>query len=167
MRELATQAANDTNTPEDRAEIQKEIDQLAQEITRISTDTEFNTQKLLIGDLDVKFHIGANQDQNISLSIGNMDADSLMVSGQLSDAQPLTGLANVNLYSRTLNDITIKFEVGNTKETTAEFTAANETDPDTITVTLAGDGTDIDASLSSVVKALKSVAGDAGCFQSR
>ncbi|MGB3972299.1 MAG: flagellin, partial [Limnochordia bacterium] len=43
MRELATQSANDTNTPEDRVEIQKEIDQLAQEITRISTDTEFNT----------------------------------------------------------------------------------------------------------------------------
>ena len=162
MRELATQAANDTNTPEDRAEIQKEIDQLAQEITRISTDTEFNTQKLLNGDLDVKFHIGANQGQNISLSIGNMDADSLMVSGQLSDAQSLTGLDNVNLYSRTLNDITIKFEVGDTRETTAEFTAANESDPDTITVTLAGDGNNTDASLSSVVKALKSVAGDAG-----
>ncbi|HPT83598.1 MAG TPA: flagellin [Limnochordia bacterium] len=165
MRELATQAANDTNTPEDRAEIQKEIDQLAQEITRISTDTEFNTQKLLNGDLDVKFHIGANQDQNISLSIGNMDADSLMVSGQLSAAQELTALdANVYLYSRTLKNITITFEVGNTKETTAEFTAAaDDTGSDTITVTLAGDGNNnIDASLSSVVKALKSVAGDAG-----
>ena len=46
MRELAVQASTDTNTPADRAEIQKEIDQLATEVTRISTDTEFNTQTL-------------------------------------------------------------------------------------------------------------------------
>jgi len=51
MRELAVQAANDTNTDSDRSEIQKEIDQLATEITRISTDTEFNTKKLLNGDM--------------------------------------------------------------------------------------------------------------------
>lgn len=51
MRELAVQAANDTNTESDRSEIQKEIDQLATEITRISTDTEFNTKKLLNGDM--------------------------------------------------------------------------------------------------------------------
>jgi len=51
MRELAVQAANDTNTDDDRAELQKEIDQLISEINRISTDTEFNTKKLLNGDL--------------------------------------------------------------------------------------------------------------------
>ena len=51
MRELAVQSANDTNTEADRAEIQKEVDQLTKEITRISTDTEFNTRKLLDGSL--------------------------------------------------------------------------------------------------------------------
>ena len=51
MRELAVQSANDTNTESDRAEIQKEVDQLTKEITRIATDTEFNTRKLLNGDL--------------------------------------------------------------------------------------------------------------------
>ncbi len=80
MRELAVQSATDTNTDEDRAEIQKEIDQLATEITRISTDTEFNTQKLLNGDYNGKiFHIGANQKQNISLTIRNMSAVELGV----------------------------------------------------------------------------------------
>lgn len=49
MRELATQAANDTNTSEDRGEIQKEINQLSSEINRIGNTTEFNTQKLLNG----------------------------------------------------------------------------------------------------------------------
>ncbi|MFB6468942.1 flagellin [Cytobacillus sp. Hz8] len=49
MRELATQASNDTNTTEDRGEIQKEMNQLTSEINRIGNTTEFNTQKLLKG----------------------------------------------------------------------------------------------------------------------
>ena len=51
MRELAVQSANDTNTDDDRAEMQQEIDQLSEEVTRISTDTEFNTKKLLDGSM--------------------------------------------------------------------------------------------------------------------
>ncbi|WP_079506679.1 flagellin N-terminal helical domain-containing protein [Mesobacillus jeotgali] len=47
MRELAVQAGNDTNTSDDRGEIQKEINQLTSEINRIGNTTEFNTQKLL------------------------------------------------------------------------------------------------------------------------
>lgn len=49
MRELATQAANDTNVDVDRTEIQKEINQLTSEINRIGNTTEFNTMKLLNG----------------------------------------------------------------------------------------------------------------------
>lgn len=49
MRELAVQAANDTNTETDRKEIQKEINQLTSEINRIGNATEFNTKKLLNG----------------------------------------------------------------------------------------------------------------------
>ena len=52
MRELSVQAANDSNTDADRAEIQKEVDQLTEEIDRISNTTEFNTKKLLNGDLE-------------------------------------------------------------------------------------------------------------------
>lgn len=47
MRELAVQAANDSNTDADREEIQKEINQLTGEVTRIGNSTEFNTIKLL------------------------------------------------------------------------------------------------------------------------
>lgn len=49
MRELAVQAANETYTSGDRMEIQREIDQLKDEIDRISNATEFNTKKLLDG----------------------------------------------------------------------------------------------------------------------
>jgi flagellin len=50
MRELATQASNDTNTDTDRDEIQKEMNQLTSEINRIGNTTEFNTQTLMNGD---------------------------------------------------------------------------------------------------------------------
>ncbi|MBI3038929.1 hypothetical protein HYY75_07770, partial [bacterium] len=49
MRELAIQAGNDTLTSNDRLEIQKEIEQLKNDINRISNTTEFNTKKLLDG----------------------------------------------------------------------------------------------------------------------
>lgn len=50
MRELAVQAGNGVYTSSDRAEIQKEIDQLKEEINRVASSTEFNTKKLLNGD---------------------------------------------------------------------------------------------------------------------
>ncbi|WP_394234929.1 flagellin [Niallia oryzisoli] len=49
MRELSVQSGNDTNTDADRKEIQKEVNQLTDEIDRIATTTEFNTKKLLDG----------------------------------------------------------------------------------------------------------------------
>ena len=50
MRELSVQASNDTNNADDRTEIQKEMNQLTSEVSRIGNNTEFNTQKLLNGN---------------------------------------------------------------------------------------------------------------------
>lgn len=52
MRELATQASNDTNNQTDRGEIQKEINQLTSEINRIGSTTTFNTKNLLDGSVE-------------------------------------------------------------------------------------------------------------------
>lgn len=49
MRELAIQSANDTLTSKDRLEIQKEVNQLKDDLNRIAFNTEFNTKKLLDG----------------------------------------------------------------------------------------------------------------------
>lgn len=82
MRELSVQSANDTNTEDDRAEIQKEIDQLSEEMTRIGDTTEFNTQSLLDGSLeDVTFQIGANENQSMSISVNDMQSVALKVDG--------------------------------------------------------------------------------------
>ena len=69
-RELAVQAANDTNVTEDRNAISEELSQLKSEFDRIKDQTEFNTQKLLNGDFKNKnFQVGANNAQNIAVSI--------------------------------------------------------------------------------------------------
>jgi flagellin len=52
MRELAVQAANDTNTSFDRQQLQGEASRLVSEVNRISSDTEFNTMKLLNGTFE-------------------------------------------------------------------------------------------------------------------
>ena len=80
MNELATQAANDTNTSTDRGAIQKEINQLTSEIDRIRSTTQFNTQNLLDGNFKNKnLQVGSLKGQKITLSIDNMDATSLSV----------------------------------------------------------------------------------------
>lgn len=75
MRELAVQAANDTNTDDDRAELQKEIDQLISEINRISTDTEFNTKKLLNGDLGKVAQITGGEGTSVYTNLMATGAD--------------------------------------------------------------------------------------------
>ncbi|MBC2400060.1 flagellin [Clostridium tetanomorphum] len=84
MRELAVQSANDTNVTADRSAIQKEMNQLAKEINRIASQTEFNTKKLLASGITLQFHVGANKDQKIQLSINVIDATKLSVGGTAS-----------------------------------------------------------------------------------
>ncbi|MBU8905993.1 flagellin Hag [Desertibacillus haloalkaliphilus] len=97
MRELTVQAGNGTNEPEDLQAIQDEINSLQEEIDGIADRTEFNGKTLLdgsfsdVGGFDtagaeitdpdtvdsVFLQIGANQDQQLQLNIGNMSADTL------------------------------------------------------------------------------------------
>jgi len=71
MRELAVQAANDTNVSVDRTAIGQEIKQLGIELERIMNNTEFNEQKLLDGSAGVSgtvnIQVGANTTQNMEL----------------------------------------------------------------------------------------------------
>lgn len=68
MRELAVQSANDTNTNTDRAEMQKEFDQLVEEIDRIGNQTEFNTKKLLNGGAGIQ---GNTNNANVAIAGGS------------------------------------------------------------------------------------------------
>ncbi len=78
MNELAVQGANDTNENIDRDAINEELDQLTQELDRISTTTQFNKQNLLDGSFQSKnLHVGANAKQKIEISINNMNSETL------------------------------------------------------------------------------------------
>lgn len=80
MRELSVQAASDTMTDDDREKIDLEFQELKKEITRISTDTEFNTRTLLNGDYKdegLKIQVGANSGQHIEMFIGEVSSTSL------------------------------------------------------------------------------------------
>ena len=82
MNELATQAANDTNTSTDRTAIQKEMDQLTSEINRIQSTTQFNTMNLIDGSFSSKnLQVGSLSGQAITITISNMNASSIGVSG--------------------------------------------------------------------------------------
>ena len=87
MRDLAVQGANGTLTDKDRDSINKELNALHQELTRIADTTQFNTQKLFadkakqgaaVAPKSFKFQIGANEKQNLSVSITAMDGTSLL-----------------------------------------------------------------------------------------
>ena len=69
MNELATQAANDTNTSVDRQSIKDEIEQLNEELDRISTTTQFNKQDLLTGGFSGKLQVGALEGQTMDVKI--------------------------------------------------------------------------------------------------
>lgn len=94
MRELAVQSANDTNTTEDREEIQKEVTQLTAEITRIGNETEFNSKKLLDGSATgFKFQIGANMNQQLSTTFEDMRSEALDISSATAGPNATTDTA--------------------------------------------------------------------------
>jgi len=87
MRELSVQAANDTNNADDRTEIQKEMNQLTSEVSRIGNNTEFNTQKLLNGNKTGPASAGgAVNEAKASLTLGTLEITS-KEDGVLGNAQ--------------------------------------------------------------------------------
>lgn len=111
MRELAVQSANDTNTTEDRGNIQDEMDQLANEISRIANNTQFNGKDLLKGDFEATFHIGSNAGQNIKLQLGEMTAAELGVGG--ADVTSATKADGTTAVGNFANDATNGLKAGN------------------------------------------------------
>lgn len=113
MRELAVQAGNDTNTTDDRKQIQQEINQLTNEVNRISNTTEFNTQKLIDGSAEkgFKLQIGANENQSMTIDIKDMGSKALGITTEekVKYGQGATALAD-NITVTANKDLTIEIE---------------------------------------------------------
>jgi flagellin len=69
IRQLAVQSQNGINSSADRTALQSEVSALKQEISRISTDTQFAGVDILTGSFSVAFLIGANGGQTISVNL--------------------------------------------------------------------------------------------------
>jgi flagellin len=71
MKDLSTQAANDTNTADDRTSLQAEFDELGKELTNIFNNTKYAGEALFTGKLAaaVNFQIGASAAETLALDV--------------------------------------------------------------------------------------------------
>ena len=101
VRELAVQAANDTNSGTDRSYLQLEVDSLMAEINRVSSQTVYNNQKVLDGNQSGTLQVGTEDGQTISFNIASIDTSTLgltdFVTGQDTNGADVT--ANISVMS--------------------------------------------------------------------
>ena len=122
MRELAVQSANDTNTSDDREQLQKEMTQLGEEIDRIANNTEFNTKKLLNGNMGA----ATTATKGTVVNSGGLDKAT-------ADSTALTALkdANGNSLGIAKDDvITVTWSVNGTQKTASLVATAQNTTQD-------------------------------------
>lgn len=106
MRELAVQASSDTNTTSDRTALQTEMTQLTSEIDRIANTTEFNTKKLLNGDLKgVTAAVNASGTTEASFANGSVALKSI---SKISTALK-TDAIHINVVNALSNGISTGF----------------------------------------------------------
>ncbi len=123
IREVAIQAANDTNVAADRVGLQTEITQLIAEMDRISTQTTWNGMAVLDGTFSSKkFQIGAEANQNISLSLDST-ASSVLGNYQLNSTVQLSTTAAGGILDDTY---TLVGPEGSTTITTTAGDSAKE-----------------------------------------
>ncbi|MBF0418860.1 MAG: flagellin FliC [Magnetococcales bacterium] len=100
IRELAVQAANDTNNSSDRNNLQQEINQLVYEVQRISSQTTFNKQSILNGSYATKkFQVGENGGQTITMSIKAASVRALGVNSLNAKIYSATGTTAAKMQS--------------------------------------------------------------------
>ncbi len=86
IRELAVQAANDSNTASDRRALDAEVQQAVMEIDRISRSTQFNGQNILDGSMrELVFQVGANRAQTINVT--GVDVRGEVMGAEVVDGQ--------------------------------------------------------------------------------
>tara|TARA_R110000796_G_scaffold60940_1_gene141048 strand:- start:3506 stop:4795 length:1290 start_codon:yes stop_codon:yes gene_type:complete len=77
VRELTVQAQNGTNSSDDLASIQGEINQRLDEIDRISKETDFNGTKVLAKDDNLSIQVGAKDGETISIGLREITSSTL------------------------------------------------------------------------------------------
>ena len=106
MNELAVQAANGTNSQDDRSYIQDEIDQLSQEIDRVAETTKFNETYLLKGDKDGEqgYIFKYKKGQSDTAAIAEMGSDTATGATATVEFTTDTSTAEQNALAKALRD---------------------------------------------------------------
>ena len=144
IRELAVQAANDSNSIQDRSFLQREVNDILQEINRVADQTVYNNKVVLNGGLQGKFQVGTKSGQTIDFDIKSIDTDTL----KLTDLDSNSGVT----YSAT-NGYAIETS-GITNTTSSAGSAATGT-AGAISILTAKDASD---SLDAISAAIETVA---------
>jgi flagellin len=150
IRELAVQAANDTNSSTDRGYLQKEVDSLLNEINRVAAQTVYNGAEVLDGSRSAQqIQVGTDSGQSISFEIDAIDTETLGLTGDVFTPSSSAGAAAVT-------------------DVTADAVAVNDAnavdadgDPEPVTGAKISVGTaeDASATLALVTAAIETVAG--------
>jgi len=127
MRELTVQSSNDTNVTADRTAVKSELTALTEEITRISSQTEFNSMKLLDGQFSgKKLQIGANSGQKIQFSIKSMSASGLGITNVSTSVATHSGAThNISVVQSALNKVSDQRSALGALQNRLEHTIAN------------------------------------------
>lgn len=89
IREVAVQAANGGISDDNRSQLQKEVDQLTQEISRIVQTTNFNGTKLLTGGSGLTFQVGSSGSADNQVTTSGVEMSGIAgYSGSLTATVP-------------------------------------------------------------------------------
>ena len=138
VRELAVQAANDTNSLTDRGYLQKEVDSLLNEINRVSSQTVYNDLNVLDGSRSGTIQVGTDSGQTVAFSIAAIDTDTL-------------GLTNDSFTAATSSAAAVIDDIASETAATSATLASGEK----ISVLTAADAAN---SLSKITTAIEQVA---------
>ena len=169
IRTLAQQAANGSNTDEDRLAIQEEIRSLSSEVNRVAEDTTFGGQNLLDGSYNASFQVGADAVQTIGFSMKEVggataiaDNNGFTLSGIASVASSVSGTAGSSLAS--LNDLS---SIGSSGVVGSSFSYSADFIATAISVSSQSNAQKVLAGMDSLIAVVDKKRAELGAVQNR
>ena len=159
MRELALQSANDTNSDNDRTNLNAEIEQLTAEIDRVVSTTKFNGQNLLDGSLQASLQIGSNNGETLGVTIASMGSESL---GSITGAASSSAVLSSSMQG-VQAEATIAKIAFNGNDTYGFTLAADTGDDDPVSLSISADVSNMSA--AQIAAEINEKAEDAGADQ--
>ncbi|MBQ4836968.1 MULTISPECIES: flagellin [Pseudoalteromonas] len=165
IRTLSQQAANGSNTDEDRLAVQEEIRQLAAEVNRVATDTTFGGQNLLDGSYSANFQVGADAVQTIGFSMQYVGAtaNSMAANGGFT----MSGIAGIASAVGNSNLSGLSGGVSAISGASNSFTFSNVYQADSISVSSQANAQAVMAGMDAMIAVVDKKRSELGAVQNR